>query len=76
MRDSTWNESVPKIVINDTMIFFHQTAISIWVISNHNSFRVLFDKIATGINCTLLSGRFRQIGYHNKLQDSAENILY
>ena len=49
---------------------------SIWVISNHNSFRVLFDKIANGINCTLLSGRFRQIGYHNKLQDSAENILY
>jgi len=47
MRDSTWNESVPKTVINDTMIFFHQTAIGIWVISNHNSFRVLFDKTAS-----------------------------
>ena len=31
------SESVPKIIINDT----------IWVISTHNSFRVLFDKIAS-----------------------------
>jgi len=31
---SVWNESVPKIIINDA------------VISNHDSFRVLFDKIA------------------------------
>jgi len=38
------NESMPKIIINDTIIFFSSTAISISVISNHNSFRVLFDK--------------------------------
>jgi len=40
------NGSVPKIIINDIVIF-SQTAISILVISNHNSFRVLFDKIAS-----------------------------
>ena len=39
------NESVPKIVINGTTNFF-TTAISISVVSNRNSFRVLFDKIA------------------------------
>ena len=39
-------ESVPQIIINDTVNFF-LTAISICVISNHNSFRVLFDKIAS-----------------------------
>jgi len=39
------NESVPKIIINDTNLYF-KTAISMLVISNHNSFRVLFDKIA------------------------------
>jgi len=41
------NESVPKIIINDTINLFFKTAINILVISNHNSFRVLFDKIAT-----------------------------
>jgi len=40
------NESVSKIVINDTINFLFITEISILVISNHNSFRVLFDKIA------------------------------
>ena len=40
------NESVPKVIINDTMKCFSETALSILVISNHNSFRVLFDKIA------------------------------
>jgi len=40
------NESVPKIIINDTVIFSY-IAISILVISNHNSFQVLFDKIAS-----------------------------
>ena len=40
------NESVPKIIINDTIIFFSETAISILLISNYNSFLVLFDKIA------------------------------
>jgi len=38
------NESVPKIIINDTKILFN--SISILVISNNDSFRVLFDKIA------------------------------
>ena len=42
------NERVPKIIINDTIkCFFSETAISILVISNHNSFRVMFDKIAS-----------------------------
>jgi len=41
------NESVRKIKINDKMIFFSQTAISTLAISNHNSLRVLFDKIAS-----------------------------
>jgi len=40
------NESLPKIVVNDAIsIFFN--AMSILVISNHNSLRVLFDKIAS-----------------------------
>jgi len=41
------DEGVPKIIINDSIIFFSQTAISILIISKHNSFRVLFDKIAS-----------------------------
>jgi len=44
------NESVPKIVINDAInfIFFKlQSVISILPTLNHNSFRVLFDKIAS-----------------------------
>ena len=40
------NESVQKIIINDTIIF-SWTASSILVISNHNSFRVLFAKIVS-----------------------------
>ena len=40
------NDSVPKIIINNTINLF-LTAISILLISNHNSFRVLFDKIAS-----------------------------
>jgi len=40
------NESVPKIIINDTIDLFLKTAIGILVISNHDSFRVPFDKIA------------------------------
>ena len=40
------NESMAKIIINDTKICF-KTAISILLISNDNSFRVLFDKIAS-----------------------------
>ena len=42
----TKNESVPKIIINDTRSLFFITAISILVISNRSSFRVLFAKIA------------------------------
>ena len=39
------NKSVPKIIINDIINLLF-TAIIILVISNHNSFRVTFDKIA------------------------------
>ena len=41
------NESVPKIIVNNTLNLLLKTAISILVISNRNSFRVLSDKIAT-----------------------------
>ena len=41
------HESVPKIIINGAIIFFLNCAISILVISNHNSSRVPFDKIAS-----------------------------
>jgi len=44
--DSLANETVPKIILNKTMDLLFSTAISILVISNHNSFLVLFDKIA------------------------------
>ena len=37
---------MPKILINNTMNLLFKIAISILVISNHNSYRVLFDKIA------------------------------
>jgi len=43
---SIGNENVPKIIINNTQKIF-LTAISIFLVSNHNSFRVLFDKIAS-----------------------------
>ena len=36
-----------KIIINDTINLFFKTAMSIGVISNHNSFRVLFDEIVS-----------------------------
>ena len=38
------NESVPTIIINNTINLFLLTAISILVISNHDRLRVLFDK--------------------------------
>ena len=41
---SIGNENVPKIIINNTTNSFRKTAIGILLISNHNSFRVLFDK--------------------------------
>jgi len=40
--EAVGNESVPKIIINNTINLFSETAISILVISNHNCFRVLF----------------------------------
>jgi len=43
------NESVLKIIINNTINLLFQTAISILLPPNHNSFRVLFDKIASYI---------------------------
>jgi len=43
----TEKESVPKIITNNTINLFFKTAISILLISNHNSFRVLFDIIAS-----------------------------
>ena len=41
-----YKKSVPKIIINDNKTFFLNW-ISILVISNHNSFQVLFDEIAS-----------------------------
>jgi len=48
VNDPTGNESIPIIIINNTInlnLFFK--LVSILLISNHNSFRVLFDKIAS-----------------------------
>jgi len=42
-----FNESMLKIILNNTIKLFIKTAISISVISNHNSFRALFDKISS-----------------------------
>ena len=52
MGHSVANDSVPKIILNDTVNLFLYAAISIFVISNHKSFRVLFDKIASGQSYT------------------------
>jgi len=42
------NDSVPKITTHNTInLFYLKFAISISVISNRNSFRVLFDNIAS-----------------------------
>ena len=41
------NESVPKVIINNTINLFFKAAVSMLVISNHNGFRVLFDKTAS-----------------------------
>jgi len=41
------NESVPTVIVNGTVNLFFKTAIGILLISNHNSFRVMFDKIAS-----------------------------
>jgi len=38
---------VPKITINNTINLLLETAVSILLISNHDSFRVLSDKIAS-----------------------------
>ena len=42
------DESVPKIITNNTINVF-LTAVSILLISNHNTFRVVFDKVASVI---------------------------
>jgi len=47
VENITGNKSVPKIIINDTIKFFLSNSNSILVITNHNSFWVLFDKIAS-----------------------------
>ena len=56
------NESVPKIILNDTTnVFFVKTVISMLVISNHVSFRVLFDKIVSVyFMCIMFSKRVLQ----------------
>ena len=41
------NESVPKIIINNAINLFFFKLQSAFLQSNHNSFRVLFDKIAS-----------------------------
>jgi len=38
------NESVPKITMNHTINLFFYTALSILIISNRNSSRLLFDE--------------------------------
>ena len=43
----TADDSVPKIIVNDTINAFLKTAVGILPISNHNSLRVLADKIAS-----------------------------
>ena len=40
-------ESVPNIILNNTINLFFSTAISILLISNRKSLRVLFDKIVS-----------------------------
>jgi len=47
IRQRIGNESVPKNMINNTINLFFKTAISVLIVSNHNSSRVLFDRIAT-----------------------------
>jgi len=41
------NEGGPKIILNNTVSLLFKTAICVLVISNHNNFQVLFDKIAS-----------------------------
>jgi len=43
---SIGNDSVPKIIKNDTISLLFKTAISV-LVSNHNSFLAQFDKIAS-----------------------------
>ena len=38
---------MPIVIINNIVNLFFKTSISVLVISKHNSFRVLFDKIAS-----------------------------
>ena len=46
--DCIWMKSVPKIIVNNTINYFLiAIGVLVIVISNHNSFRVLFDEIAS-----------------------------
>jgi len=49
MLASIGNESVPKIIINDTINLFIFKSNQRFGISNHNSFRVLFDTRSSAI---------------------------
>jgi len=44
VRATIGNETAPKILISNTINLFFETAISIWLISDHKSFRVLSEK--------------------------------
>ena len=57
------NESVPKILINNTINLILKTAICILLISNYDSFRVLSDKIAS---VYFISKNVIFIVYHRK----------
>jgi len=46
-RSGGCKSSLPKMIINDTISLLFKSAIRIFVISNRNRFRVLFDKIAS-----------------------------
>ena len=50
-KERRWNKNYYyyyyKIIVSDAIGLFFKTAISILLISNRNSFRVLFDKIAS-----------------------------
>jgi len=68
------NESVPKIIINDTINFVFLTAINILVITNHDSIRVLFDKPASvyfvgKIHLYLSIGNLPSVLWHSWLGD-------
>ena len=56
---------MPKVIINDTIVFLSYTAISLSVTSNRNIFRVLFDKIASVIRIFLTEKYINFFGIGN-----------